>query len=56
MVYEIALISLSLICMVCSCCLAIAAWYHKDLRITDVMQAAMAMTAYFAITWVIFMR
>ena len=56
MVYEVSLIILSLICMVCSCCLAVSAWHHKDLRVADIMQAAVSMVAYFSITWVIFMR
>ena len=55
MVYEVSLISLSLICMVCSCCLAVVAWCHKDLRVSDIMQAAVSMVAFFVITWVIFM-
>ena len=53
---QIMFVVLSLVCMLGTCGLAVAAWYHKDLRVMDVMRALTSIVVYGVITWIIFMR
>ena len=53
---QVFFVGLSLVCMLGTCGLAVAAWYHKDLRPIDVARALTSIVVYGAVTWIIFMR
>ena len=53
---QVFFVVLSLVCMLGTCGLSVAAWYHKDLRVMDVMRALTSIVVYGVITWIIFTR
>lgn len=53
---QVFFVGLSLVCMLGTCVLAGAAWYHKDLRPIDIARALTAIVIYVVVTWIIFMR
>jgi len=52
MLFNICLILFVFFCMMGSCCLALAAWYRHDLRISDVAQALVSILCFGAISWI----
>lgn len=53
---QVFFVGLSLVCMLGTCWLAVMAWYHKDLRVLDVMRAVTSIVIYCVITWIVIGR
>lgn len=52
MAFDVCLIIIAFICMMGSCGLSIAAWYHQDLRAEDIAQSLMSMICFGVISWI----